>query len=195
MVYLPTPTELVNLNNQNESVIPLNTVDSIQGIFNEIYYRTILADNYDLTEPDKSVFINLANMCPLLNPQAIHHARAIVGIWDKNTYYNDAELCFQAGYAYKRAIAKPAQTNIEMTCTLSPNPTKDISYIHFRGIPNVSVQILISDITGRRLVIENKLLDKNIVEIDTKKFVNGIYFVNVYLDKKEIYQGKLEVLK
>jgi hypothetical protein len=110
-----------------------------------------------------------------------------------NIYCKDTSEC---RYVYIKDSATTSISNLSnINIRLYPNPSTHYSTLLFSHLPTSKVQILVTDGLGRRMVIDEVSLLQPSYTIDTRRFSNGIYYVNVYLAKKEIFKSKLEVVK
>ena len=83
----------------------------------------------------------------------------------------------------------------EFTAKLYPNPNNGEFVIEFNlnEIPEASLQIL--DIRGRLLLTQSIINTGNLIRIDNTNFENGIYFININVNSKNLWVSKYIINK
>lgn len=98
-------------------------------------------------------------------------------------------------------VIYPAKNNQRVTLqaypklnslSVFPNPTANLLTLHIKDYYSSKLSYSITDISGN-LLHSNKVMEQN-TQIETSKFIPGIYFVNVYNEERKIIQS-FKVLK
>ena len=171
----------------------IDTPSRLKKRFLCLYYRTIGRGQHGLDSAQIDSFRQLAQLCPLLEPDAVYRSRAIMRIYEDTIFYDDALICNASGMEYKST--KQPKAKPQITCTLAPNPTKDITYLEFSSMPLEPVTIMISDIQGRQVYSETLTLDSKRYDIKSSNWISGIYLVKVISNNLSIFDGKLKIQK
>jgi hypothetical protein len=136
-------------------------------------------------------FRQLAQLCPLLEPDAVYRSRAIMRLYEDTIFYDDALLCNASGMEYKST--KQPKAKPQITCILAPNPAKDYTTLRFSAIPKDQVTISIADIQGRNVYNKSMTLENAEHLIDTKNWNQGLYLIQVIQTNLVIFESKLQI--
>ena len=190
-------TDWTSLVTENNAIVPTILTDTFQRRFNAIYYTTFAQEKPHLDSAQKAAIRFLAHQCPLINHDVVYRSRAIMAAYEDTLTYDDYTICMESGYEHKasreqaRQIVKPKP----LTCSLSPNPARDIVKLWFNQVPSNLVVYTITDMQGRILHTDNKIMTSNIQIIDVSKFGEGIYTLSVTSGDNIILNTKLQILK
>jgi uncharacterized repeat protein (TIGR01451 family) len=190
--------DIVALKSTNASLVPEIVTDSLQKVFNELYYSTFAQENFRLTDEQILGYKALAHQCPLLNTDVVYRSRAVMAAYEDTVTYDDYVICMERGLEYKnKPNRKPVLqvTKKEIKCYLTPNPTDKYAKLQFSEIPIEDMMITISDMNGKLIYTDKQTLSMNLYEINTTQYVSGIYLVQVKLGSDKLYNFKLEVIK
>jgi hypothetical protein len=170
----------------------IDTPSRLKKRFLSLYYRTIGRGHRQLDSTQIDSFRLLAQLCPLLEPDAVYRSRAIMRLYEDTIFYDDALICNASGMEYKST--KQPKVKPQITCTLAPNPAKDFSTLVFSSIPPDPITVLVTDIQGRYIYSETVLLKDNKYSIITNNWINNIYLVKVISGNLSIFDGKLKII-
>ncbi len=192
------------LENNLEELLDINdtlnhegAADSLQILFNAIYYQTYGAGNADITASQYQTYESLAGNCPYLNLDIVHRSRAIV--WSKNDTirYDDSVICAPHGILVKsvKPLVYTKRPKSKIEYTVYPNPTKDVFRIAITEIPEKTLTIRISDILGREVYLDKGFENTNRHSVDAKTWQNGIYLLRISDGKNDIFTKQIQVIK
>jgi agmatine deiminase len=127
--------------------------------------------------------------------QGLYPSRTVIGIDVRNLYEN-------GGMIHCVTQQQPIDQNTSSINTIEksgikigeiyPNPTNDFSIIEIILQEKSSVEIIIFDIQGKKIVSKNETLPigKSEIEIDTSGLKNGIYTYLIKVNNEKIKSGK-----
>jgi hypothetical protein len=177
---------------RNDSLIAHGIADSLQKLYNSIFYDKYARGDYALTETQKATMHYIAHQCPFLNYDIVSRARSAYRIYDDSTYYNDSAICILVGIENKKAdAAKPKEAKLRFD--LYPNPARDFCALRFSEIPQQKLTIFVTDIAGRVYHNETLGFSSNLYELSTRNWTNGIYLIQIYEGKVKLSAQKLIV--
>ncbi len=78
---------------------------------------------------------------------------------------------------------------------LFPNPADNGFEVHFNGLEPAKVEIRIFNTIGKLMFTEVYNLKQQQIEISTKNFENGVYFVNLIIEQNEEVNKRLVIVK
>lgn len=190
--------ELNQIQFVSDSILPECISDSLRNKFLATYYQTYAIGQTELTAPQIQTFTSLANHCPFEQLDAIYRSRGILWSRGDTTVYNDSILCAPLGITLKalRPIQyKPSQTKKELTFSLFPNPTSDMTNIQLSLIPDRDLTFVVTDVLGRELYRESRFMNTNRHTINLKAWENGLYLLRILDGKSVIYHHQIQLLK
>ena len=191
-------SELHQIQTISDSIVPECVSDSLRNVFLANYYQTYAIGQTELTAPQIQTYTSLANHCPFEQLDAVYRSRGILWSRGDTTIYNDSILCAPLGITLKslRPIQyKPLQTKKDLSFSLFPNPTKEFTNIQLSFVPSIELTYIVTDILGRQLYKETRLMDSNRHTIDMQKYENGMYILRILSEKEIIYHTYIQVLK
>lgn len=190
--------ELDTLSTANGQIVPEFVTDSLEVVFNELYYNTYARNNYNLSAEELMSYRSIANQCPMLNANAVFRSRAIVQSQSDSTrFYDDAAICLAAGYEYKnQTYTKPVlKPKPKLDYQLFPNPAKNYTKILFAEIPIGDVKIEVYDVLGRSIISDKLELNSNYYELNTMILNSGIYMIKISINNQDLAPTKLKIEK
>jgi hypothetical protein len=191
-------SELEQIQYVSDSIVPECVSDSLRNVFLATYYQTYAIGQTELTAPQIQTYTSLANHCPFEQLDAVYRSRGILWSRGDTTIYNDSLLCAPLGITLKslRPIQyKPLQSKKELSFSLFPNPTKGLTNIQLSYVPSIELTYIVTDILGRELYKETRLMDSNRHSIDMQRYENGMYLLRVLSEKEVMYHTYIQVLK
>jgi hypothetical protein len=191
-------SEISQIQPVSDSIVPECISDSLRNVFLANYYQTYGIGQTQLTVPQIQTFTSLALHCPFENFEAVHRSRGILWSRGDTTIYYDSLLCAPLGITLKalRPIRYyPIQTKKELKFSLFPNPTADYANIHLSFIPDIELTFVLSDILGRQLYSENRMMNTNRHMINMTSHENGLYLLSIYSGKVNLYNAHIQVVK
>lgn len=183
-----------NLLSSNSAVNNYQPIESYEKIVNEIYLSTIAKDIFDFTSSQKSTLYEIAHLCPLSGGKAVYSARSIYAIIDDRQYYDDDNVCQQAETARKSTKIEIDNKTIQKSngVKISPNPADNDIQIDFDGQANLNLEIYDA---MSKLILTAKLNSKKTSEkIFINSLQNGVYFLKLFSNGKQIKQEKLIIM-
>ncbi|MFN9319729.1 MAG: T9SS type A sorting domain-containing protein, partial [Chitinophagales bacterium] len=169
----------------------IDTPSRLKKRFLNLYYRTIGRGQRQLDSFQIDSFRQLAQLCPLLEPDAVYRSRAIMRLYEDTIFYDDALICNASGMEYKST--KQPKAKPQITCILAPNPARDYTTLRFSALPKDQVTISIADIQGRTIYNKSMTLENMEYRLDTKDWNQGIYLVQVIQSNLVIFESKLQI--
>ena len=105
----------------------------------------------------------------------------------KKTYYRLKQTDFDGKFTYSQTIVIALKNNTTRLITY-PNPVSDVLHIQTTGNSDENFQLLLSDVTGRIILSENRNFDKQnlTIDINTSEFAVGSYFLQILNSKSEL---------
>lgn len=191
-------SEIEQIQFVSDSIVPECISDSLRNIFLATYYQTYAIGQTELTAPQIQTFSSLANHCPFEQLDAVYRSRGILWSRGDTTIYNDSILCVPLGITLKslRPIQyKPIQSKKELSFSIFPNPTKGHTNIQLSFVPSIELTYIVTDMVGRELYKETRLMDSNRHTIDMQRYENGMYLLRVLSEKEIMYHTNIQVLK
>lgn len=179
---------------RNDSLMTIGVSDSLLQLFNSIHFAKFAIGDLDLSELQKATLFYVASQCPFVNYDAVYRARSAYRLFDDTLYYNDSLICDEAGIINKMASSHIKSDPLALTIHLYPNPSQDRASIQFSEIPSNKLTIFITDILGRVFHNNSQILFSNVYELNTSKWTEGNYFVQVYEGKKLLSSKKFIVI-
>ena len=191
-------SELHQIQTISDSIVPECVSDSLRNVFLANYYQTYAIGQTELTAPQIQTYTSLANHCPFEQLDAVYRSRGILWSRGDTTIYNESILCAPLGITLKslRPIQyKPLQSKKELSFSIFPNPTKGLTNIQLSYVPSINLTYIVTDILGRELYNETRLMESNRHTIDMQKYENGTYLLRILGEKEVIYHTYIQVLK
>ncbi|MFN0216397.1 MAG: T9SS type A sorting domain-containing protein [Saprospiraceae bacterium] len=172
---------------ENNAIKTHSIEDSNQKNLNRIVLEFM--QNETLSLPSISSLETLANQCPTEGGDAVYGARALVGHFTGQTYFDDRVTCvdktIENGNAETMASFSPNQE-----VSFFPNPTTGI--LQWKGLNNQNVMVRVVDLLG---IIQGEFQSVQ-QQVDLSKLENGLYFVQLVNEKGQvIVVEKLSLLK
>ncbi|MEI6313027.1 MAG: T9SS type A sorting domain-containing protein [Bacteroidota bacterium] len=182
------------LNNQFDIIY--DTLNNDTSIISKIDNKFI---HFSFTDEELLKLQEIANYCPIRYGQAVYMARVLLNTQSghENDSWDDEDICIY-GVNYRRSnITK--ENSLDVKYILYPNPTSD--YINYAIIntdkidSNINYRIEISDIQGSQ--IKSIYVPQHTIsgKINLSNLSNGLYIVNIYSDKVNLYHQKIFVNK
>jgi hypothetical protein len=172
---------------ENNAIKTHSIKDTNQKNLNRIVLEFM--QNETLSSASISSLETLANQCPTEGGNAIYDARALVGHFTGQTYFDDRVTCvdktIENGNAKTLASFSPNQE-----VSFFPNPTTGI--LQWKGLNNQNVMLRVVDMLG---IIQGEFQSVQ-QQVDLSKFENGLYFVQIVDEKGQVIAvEKLSLLK
>ncbi len=191
--------ELFSIDKTLERISSISQLDSLQNVLSNINTSKIYETNFkevlnlrirafksgsDWSTEEIAMLESIAGQCPSSGGKGVGIARSLLGKDFRE--YNDTELCDtieeRSTINYNHDIA-----------VLFPNPAKEYFDINLNQEFETGTVEIFNSIGQKILVLE---LNKNEVQRRVEfKLKNGIYSVQIVLDKMIVFTGKLEILK
>jgi hypothetical protein len=120
---------------------------------------------------------SLTENCPFEAGQGVYAARSMQSILLDRQIYDDLSACFTS----------PRIMNLDtipiLNCKLSPNPCNEkLVMIFDNDVPLDKIQFAIYDVRGKSVQLRNRL-SKSQVEFNTLNLNNGIYHIEIFINK------------
>ncbi|MFM2387662.1 MAG: Secretion system C-terminal sorting domain [Bacteroidota bacterium] len=143
---------------------------------------------------------------------AVYKARAMHAYYEPYLQYDDLFLCAASGTQNKTSgpnafsqilsglndhtvIDSTIGTlNANLTCSISPNPTKDVLNIDFSAKLTSGAQVQVFAVDGRCLITQKLALGSSSTSIQLRHLAVGSYFVKVDYNNDKIFVAKISKL-
>jgi hypothetical protein len=171
----------------NDGITTSEDFESYLQYINSIYFLLVSNYNYQLSNEEYEIVINIANRCPYVDGQAVYHARAILSMQGDKYYYNDSDLCAEES-RIGNANQQPSDQLI-----LYPVPAQN--ELHIKTGKDIIERIEIFNHLGQ--VIHNSTNDKNSgqMTIPLFSYSPGIYQIRVKVRSGKHYNEKFVIIK
>ncbi len=140
---------------------------------NEILFRIQRADSLGFTEQEVIDLDNIANQCPLSGGKSVYIARALYVAVSGNSYYNDENLCTQAGLQYRQGhISREVET-----IKAYPNPVENALHIEIPSNWQGESTIRLMNMIGNICI--NAVTQERTHKLDVSKLTDGVYLLQI----------------
>jgi hypothetical protein len=143
-----------------------------------------------LTAEDNTELLRIAKACPHTEGECVYQERVMYNTLNTATgadYYCFTDDCDASGL-YRQA---PELENLAtFTASVYPNPTKGGVYISTQNEKGKTIQVTITDITGKTLVQQSLLLINQTSYMETK-LPHGLYLITIKNQNNESVTEKL----
>jgi len=156
---------------------------------NDIYLSTITKGNYYFTPTQVSSLFDIAVQCPKLGGTAVYRARDLYKLICDSIIFDDDVNCY--GIARLTNTPPNANSSSSSSVKMYPNPAHNMVTFDFNEIITENSILKITNSLGdfiRNISIPAKEIQHT---IDVSDFIDGVYFVSIFSDKKRIYFDKL----
>ncbi len=169
-------TSRVQILTQNGLIDVTEIYEENEQIVNDIYFRTIAADNYDFTQDQLTNLASVAYQCPLAGGAAVYRARGMYQSATGFVFFDDTDLCQQQNINWRKAATITSKTDV---ISIYPNPVDNMLTFSF-GTAYAEKVVFICNAMGQK-IIEFKLPkdNQNTFTISVSDLATGFYFVKV----------------
>ena len=145
----------------------------------KIYIQTLRSRIFNFTESHFDSVLCSAYSCPMINPEAVYGARAIIKLYF-NKIFKDLELCNQAGMSFKTTDTLLQKNEVEMKVKIYPNPAKDRVQISLSLISKGETMLQVTDLLGKMVFQKKENLKSKEYSINTEQWPAGTYLISIF---------------
>ena len=150
--------------------------------------KIIISGKESITQEELDDLQRIAGLCPLEYGKVVYEAWGLLEILgiklDEITIENNCSNELQP---------RSADKNKSMQFAIYPNPTDGMIYLTIGD--NIADEMIIFNSMGEKITTKNVNTGKNNFVIDMSGFENGIYIYKLNKGNKEIFSGKLVLMK
>lgn len=193
--------ELIRILDINSSI---NCTQSFQlrlKQVNDIFIREYATDSPYISGSSQTIIREIANLCPLINGEAVYKARAMRKKFEYAEYLTTTCAENYIGeVSYKTSNKNDEKALIipnEIKVSIFPNPSKDFIILNFDVTPKdkmgiiLPIQIELYDFLGQNLISKEVFLEGNQYKLSTSAIASGSYTVRVRNSSTELFKSKL----
>ena len=186
-------SELIEENTQKVNDIFLNYFASsgLEYIPNPPSGEGEVAESPALDPVPVAELLSIAEQCPLSGGNAVYRARAMYSNIDPEKTYDNSTICLTQGIMYRQQ-KKQISTS---TFRVFPNPAYDQVNINYQIGDDQQADLLIRNSLGQILQKHVLFGNKKDLNLNIQMLANGIYTVQMVLQKEIIQQEKLVILR
>jgi uncharacterized repeat protein (TIGR01451 family) len=171
---------------QDQSV---NLKGSLQNDGAELTWRTLSGDNMQFFEIERSIDGSQFDQAGMVESYsgsdgAQFHFTDHPGVFASKLYYRLHMITENGLSLYSNIIALDVNNNQQLEISLAPNPTKGSSTLHIKAAQNGLAQIIVYDISSRKIWSTTSQLFKgynSIPILPVGNLIPGVYFVKTII--------------
>lgn len=163
-------------NQLNNYITPNNIIEENQKIVNEIYLRTWAKGEYNLSNEDYYVLLNIAIQEPVKGGYGVFGARVMT------KQFNVLNSVLNEGFS-KRTILKTE-------AIIQPNPVKEV--LTLSKLQDVK-QVKMTDIYGKTVFFQS-LINQESITINTSNLIKGVYFIQLINTNNEVIKSEKVII-
>lgn len=179
----------------NNSITPVNIVESNQQTVNNQILQQLLAPGYIYSAADISTLSAIAYQCPLQGGNSVYQARVLL----MNIANDVIEFFDNCDKEVVRSMDSTPQSignEVASAYKLYPNPNDGNMIFEYSLLENSIGRLLLYDVTGRLMSsYELSYGQEKLLQIKESELKNGIYFYSVIIDNKVKAQNKIVIVK
>jgi hypothetical protein len=187
-----TEDELALARQINNSIYPSSYFEEASKLYNEIMID--YAENeFQLTEDQKQMLLDLAYQCPYVYGEAVYGARALMSQYDYDLIYY-LNIC-EIDFSQRTMNISPNQTDKISLVKVYPNPASDVLTFEFNKKDEGAIDVRIDFYNSvGSLIFSITSSVNNDLKVDISQFKNGIYSFMVLTDNV-CEKGNFAVIK
>lgn len=167
---------------ENSQVIDANTIEANKKMMNTIYLSyPKLTDS--IISVDSTIVANLAYNLAFEKGEAVYWARGKMRLDLEDVYIS----------ASRKKREDQNITGVSLKGKVIPNPTNEKATFTYPFIENEKNQIILNDIYGRK--VGQYQLSSNSIEFNISAYMQGIYFIHVFVNGVERENHQLVIIK
>lgn len=171
----------------NDGITTSIDFESYLQYVNSIYFLLVSTYNYQLSNEEYELVINIANRCPYEDGPAVYCARAILAMQDDRTFFDDSELCVEESrfssantYALDHLLIYPIPANNEL---------------NIKTFKDVIKFVEIFDNLGQLVNTLINYQHSTQMNISLQSYPPGIYQIKVKVSSGKLYNEKFVIIK
>lgn len=157
---------------------------------NNIYLESIESSSHLLSSEEITILEAIAEQCPYSGGPAVYQARALLVSSNGTKSYNDKQICFDNNIAWRKA--KETTTN---KINVQPNPASNEASFYFSLPRDANAKLHIYNSNGSKINEFAIMENTNQFKLNTKLFINGVYYYKLLTNDCLIGQGKLIIIR
>ncbi len=184
------------VNNTNAVLSIGNTIEYNERTVNEIYLSTIAKGLFVFSPMQIQQLHDIAKQCPMAGGNAVFRGRAMYALIDRTLFYDDFDLCAQAGIALREANQTSENKNdVKHIASLYPNPANESATFEYDIPETESGQFSLSNSTGQSVFTLMITGGKRVYTFSTKALASGVYHYVLLCNGKGVDNGKLVIIR
>ncbi len=160
-------SQIAAVRGSNSSIAASAPYEQYEKVVNDIFLQTLAVENLEFSESQKTDLFGMASLCSYEAGTAVFKARALYIFINPSVQFND--VCNSNAVHKKESIDIISRISVQ----IFPNPAKQSFTI--RNVEKVKVQI--TSIVGKQ--VYNRQLNQGDTQINTQKWMNGLYIVRI----------------
>jgi len=183
---------VVTIESGNSQLVTTYTIEDNEKAVNNIYLATIGHDNFQFTTVQLSTLRSIAIQCPLSGGSAVFRARALLFIAEGTLYYNDRDICWNAGIELKQAAQNGT---FKPVVSIHPNPANEQTTVEYTFPTGEQVKYALYSTTGSSIERYTLSETSHSFVINTLKLLPGVYHIALTGSKGTNYNGRLVIIR